>query len=200
MNQLRCWLRDTVDPEKWGDENYSDKVILQEERLPNDMRELYGIIASFEKASAKQMKKAVQDDELWGFLKDIKGIDAKIAGKLIYYLGDLRNYPTVSHLWSYSGLDGPGWRKRPHNWDVTSLCYVIADSFIKQRTPHYRDIYDKRKEYEATKPPCEKCLEQGFEEHCRPGHLNNKARRYMVKQFLKDAWVYVNKADHQSLE
>ena len=190
MNRMRCWLRDTIPPEEWPDKDFSDKEILKEDYLPNDLRGLNDLIMQLEKDSIKFLKKEIVNHELWPYLNDIKGIDVKIAGRLLHHLGDLERFPSPAHLWSYCGLDGPGWRKRPHNWTLTSICFNIAESFVKQRTPKYREIYDIRKEYEATKPPCEKCKEKGFEETCRPAHLNNKARRYAVKEFLKDLWIY----------
>lgn len=69
---------------------------------------------------------------------------------------------------------------------------MIGRSFQYQRKDgdsKYRAIYDERKEYEKTKPPCDKCLKNGNEEHCSDGHINNKAKRYAVKEFLKDYWA-----------
>jgi len=192
MNRMRCWLRDTLPKEEWSDKKFNDKVIAEAEELPNDLRHFIASIEQMEKDAKKMMRREMKKHELWAYLQEIRGIDTTLAARLIHRLGDLNSFPSPAHLWSYAGLDGPGWRQRPHNWGLTSICYNIAESFQKQPalSGGYRDIYDNRKEYEATKPPCEKCIEQGFEEKCRPGHINNKARRYAVKEFLKDLWVY----------
>ena len=34
-------------------------------------------------------------------------------------------------------------------------------------------------------------------ETCRPAHINNKARRYAVKMFLKDLWIENQKWQNQ---
>ncbi len=193
-NRMRCWLRDTMPQEEWGttdftDEKLNDKTVYA--NLPNDLRSFVDMIAEFEKASQKYLHKEVQKHYMWEWLNGIRGIGPNLAAKLLAKIGDLDKFPTVSHLWSYCGFDGSDWRKNKHNWALTSIGWLIAESFQKQKAENseYRAIYDKRKEYESAKPPCSKCLEQGFLEHCRPAHINNKARRYTVKQFLKDMWV-----------
>ena len=197
-NRMRCWLRDTTPKEEWSDNKFNDTAIADAEELPNDLRHFIQSIEQMEKDAKKMMRREMKKHKLWPWLESIRGIDTTLAARLMHRLGDIKNkFPSPAHLWSYAGLDGPGWRQRPHSWGLTSICYNIADSFQKQPalSGGYRDIYDARKEYEATKPPCEKCKEQGFEEKCRPGHINNKARRYTVKEFLKDLWVYANEID-----
>lgn len=190
-NRMRCWLRDTLPPEEWGDIDLSDKKLHDKtvyELLPNDQRMFVQMILDFEKSAQMYLHKEVKKHYLWGWLDEVKGIGANLAAKLLSRLGDIDRFPTVSHLWSYCGLDGEGWRQRKHNWALTPICHLIAKQFVKQGDV-YRKIYVQRKEYEATKPPCEKCIEQGFLDSCRPGHIDNKARRYTVKQFLKDLWL-----------
>jgi hypothetical protein len=193
-NRMRNWLRDTLPPEQWGDIDFADEKLSDEtvfEHLPNDQRAFVEMIAGFEKATQKHLWKEIKKHPLYPWLEGVRGIGPNLAAKLLSKLGDIDRFPTVSHMWSYCGLDGPDWRKNKHSWDLTSIGYLVADSFQYQKkgSDGYRDVYDKRKEYEATRPPCSKCIEQGFLEHCRPGHINNKARRYAVKQFLKDLWI-----------
>lgn len=196
MNQMRCYLRDSVPKEQWPckdlEKSFNDKIVMESEALPIDLRDyLKNYIVPKEKDTKKMMVREMKKHKLAPFFEGVRGMGAStLAARLMHRL-DGKHFPTVLHLWSYCGLDGPEWRKRPHNWALTSICFNIAESFQKQPTLSggYRDIYDKRKEYETTKPPCAKCEEQGFEEHCRPGHINNKARRYAVKMFLKDLWV-----------
>ena len=198
MNRMRCWLRDTVPKEEWPcknpDRSFNDKMVRETDLLPNDLREFLKYIEQLEKDAKKYMRREMKKHPLWPWLEGVRGIDTTLAARLLHRVGDLRRFPNVAKLWSYAGLDGPGWRGRPHNWGLTSVCYNIAESFQKQPrlSGVYRDIYDARKEFENTKPPCEKCIEQGFEENCRPAHINNRARRYAVKEFLKDLWVEGN--------
>ena len=197
MNRIRCWLRDTKPKEEWpcqdAEKSFNDAYILSLPvgDIPNDLRLMMAQIETLEKESAKWIKRELKNHELWPWLSSIKGMGPVLAGRLLHRIGDIKRFPNVAKLWSYCGLDGPGWRQRPHSWALTSICFNIAESFQKQKTfsGGYRDIYDDRKEYEITKPACEKCKEAGFEEVCRPAHINNKARRYTVKEFLKDLWV-----------
>ena len=219
MNRIRCWLRDTKPKEEWPcqdpDKVFNDAYIksLPVGEIPNDLRLTIAHIEELEKESAKWIKRELKNHPLWPWLSGIKGIGPVLAGRLLHRIGDIRRFPNVANLWSYCGLDGLGWRKRPHNWALTSICFNIAESFQKQKmfSGGYRDIYDARKEYETTKPPCtaeqypplkkdkkgnpiyRDCLSRGFTECCRPAHINNKARRYAVKEFLKDLWIEGNK-------
>lgn len=191
MNRMRNWLRDTLPPEQWGDADLSDKQLADDKilkLLPNNQMEYYAIVKSFEKSIQKYMQKEIKKHYLWPWLSSVRGIGENLASKLLFHLKDLNRFPTVSHLWSYCGLDGDGWKKRKHNWALTSICYLVANQFVKQGDV-YRQIYEQRKAYELAKPPCPKCLEVGSLEHCTQGHSDNRARRYVAKMFLKDLWV-----------
>ncbi len=195
LNQMRCHLRDSIPKEQWhckdADKSFNDKIVMESDLLPVDLRQLLKEhILPKEKDTRKMMEREVKKHPLWLYLSQIRGMGPTLAGRLLHRIGN-REFPSPAHLWSYAGLDGPGWRKNSHNWALTSICFNIAESFQKQPqfSGGYRDIYDKRKEYELTKTSCEKCKEKGFEESCRPAHINNKARRYTVKIFLKDLWV-----------
>ncbi len=194
MNMARCWIRDSIPKEEWPcnniEKSFNDIAVLNSELIPGSLKGIIEQLQSLEKYCDLVLKREIKDHPLWPFLESIRGMGPVLAARLLHRI-DSKEFKQVSNLWSYCGLDGPGWRKNPHNWDLTSICYNIADSFQKQPAGSggYRDIYDQRKEFEATKPPCEKCKEQGFEDSCRPGHINNKARRYAVKMFLKDLWV-----------
>jgi hypothetical protein len=187
------WLRDSLSPEEREKMNFDKKKLKDKEiikLLPNNMIEFLNLIEGFEESVQKDyMHKEIKNHYLWPFFEATKGVAANLASKLIFQLKDLDRYPTVSHLWSYCGLDGPDWRSRSHNHKVTPICYLIAAQFVKQGDK-YREIYERRKELEAAKPPCSKCLELGLTESCTPKHIDLRARRYTVKQFLKDLWVY----------
>jgi hypothetical protein len=195
LNQMRCYLRDSIPKEEWpckdADKSFNDAVVMESELLPVDLRNLlHEIVIPKEKSTKKMMEREVKKHPLWPYLESIRGMGPTLAARLLHRIGN-RHFPSPAHLWSYAGLDGPGWRKNSHNWALTAICFNIADCFQRQPllSGGYRDIYDARKEYETTKPPCEKCKEQGFEDKCRPAHVNNKSRRYAVKMFLKDLWV-----------
>lgn len=71
----------------------------------------------------------------------------------------------------------------PYNKTLKSALYVMADGFIKQQTPGYTDLYYAEKQRQRTLHP-EK-VGKDFSD----GHINNRAIRKMIKEFLKDLWV-----------
>ena len=160
------------------------------------------------------------------FLKQVKGIGPILAGALLAYL-DPAKAEHASSFWRYMGfhvVDGKaprfekgkkaGYSKRLH-----VLGWKIGDSFIKQRTPKYREIYDlaKNRENEKLGFPVdfngnpgpiatpEKCK---FYQECKKiqeakakrlgrkpkpppcaKHIHFRALRKAIKQFLADLWV-----------
>jgi hypothetical protein len=208
MNRMRCWLRDTIPKEDWSGKNFSDKQVMENEELPLDIRQIVtDNLGQMEKDTKKMMKRALKNHPLWPWLKDTKGISIILAARLLHRI-DGKEFPQVSNLWSYAGLDGSRWKGKPHNWELTSVCYLIGKSFVLVgKGGKYRKIYEERKEYEKTKPACDKCketraklegsntekdrerLEKWIKGQCSPGHIDNKARRYAVKEFLKDLWA-----------
>ena len=115
------------------------------------------------------------------FLSKIKGIGPATAAGLLAYTGDIGRFSCVSKLMKCWGLDvqnGKAPRKQAGkvakwNHKARSLVLgVIADSFVKQRSP-YRDIYDKEKDKQ--KKICDKLI-----------IAERRARRKMAKEFVKD--------------
>lgn len=129
--------------------------------------------------------KEMSPHPIYKWLTSIKGISDVLAGKFIAYI-DIDKTPGIANLWKYAGL-APGQNRRKGNnnkWNhkLKSFCYQLGDSFIKQRTPKYRDIYDKEKEKQIS--ICKEIDKKGWK-----GHADNRARRKMVKVFLKDLWI-----------
>ncbi len=63
---------------------------------------------------------------------------------------------------------------------MRTLCWKISDSFIKQRTPYYRDKYDKKKGQELSRKDKNKPKNKM--------HADLRARRFAVKRFLQHYW------------
>jgi len=143
------------------------------------------------------------------YLKFIKGIGPILAGGLISYF-DPYKAEHASSFWRYAGLHVENGKapKRKHgkklgyNPKAKVLCWKIGDSFIKQRTPFYREIYDKAKERENEKLnyPLENPKNCPFYKECKrklkkakaPAcalHIHYRAMRKMVKRFLADFWA-----------
>lgn len=160
---------------------------------------------------------------VWPWLKEIKGISHITAAKLISHI-DIENTPTVSALWRYCGLDATHIKRtkkisqeeakkfgKPYL--KKELLGVLADNFIKQRTPKYRDIYDKEKKkqmelLEKTTDKLKSTLNVSSQKETgekakdtvKPifalssppvslGHAHKRARRKMIKEFVKDLFV-----------
>lgn len=146
-----------------------DKISLELEQLEKNCK----------KEIDKYFKEEKNQTDIYKWLISIKGISNILAGQLISRI-DIDKTPGIANLWSYCGLKPEDKKRKGNNakWNhhLKSVCYLLADEFIKQRTPKYRDIYDKEKE---------KQLGQGL----KKGHADNRARRKMVKIFLKDLWL-----------
>ena len=218
MNQMRCWIRDTLPRDQWegvdfSDEALNDKVLVS--RLPNDMRPFVEEIQKFEDSAARYLRREIRKHPLWPWMEAQRGIGEVLAGRLLARI-HLERFPAPSHLWSYCGLDGPGWKalgedgKKRYSRRLNTMCWQIGSSFKHQPafSGGYRDVYDRRKAYELSRPWCgqcnnrcpacvktraKKCDPSHHGEgrvHCTAGHCDNKAARYAVKEFLKDLWVY----------
>lgn len=143
---------------------------------------------------------------IYDWLKTIKGISHILSAKLIAYI-DIKNSPTVSCLWYYSG-QAPQCKRtkgKKANWhhDLKMACFQIADSFMKQRTPVYRDIYDVEKEKQSKLMEKVKKKSKGYSKikDSAPkskGHAHARALRKSVKAFLKDYWVEAKRLESKS--
>lgn len=116
------------------------------------------------------------------FLSGVKGIGPATAAGLLAFVGDFSRFSSVSHMMAYFGLDvrdGKAPRKTKGqiaNWHQEGrslILGVIADLFVKMRTPIYRDIYEKEKAKQL--PLTDK-----------PIIAEKRARRKMAKEFIKD--------------
>jgi len=150
------------------------------------------------------------------FLSTVKGIGAILGGGLIAYL-DPHKADHASSFWKYCGLhveNGKAVKRQKgvklgFNVHLRTLMWKIADSFVKQRTPFYRDVYDNTKESENIKlgnpiknpkncPMYAECSQRLTTTAKRKGttkkkmpckkHIDYRARRKMVKRFLADLW------------
>lgn len=95
---------------------------------------------------------------------------------------------TVSQLWSYCGYGDPD-RKRTKGMSqeeafacgvplIKARLRLIAESFIKAKNEHYREVYDQeRARIDKLHPDWSK------------GHSQNCGYRKICKEFLRDLWV-----------
>jgi hypothetical protein len=209
MNRLRCWLRDTLPRDQWGDTDLSDKALKDEKLyrlLPNDQRLFVDVIRGMEASAERYMSEDVRQQPLWPWFERQRGIAEVLAARLLHRLGDLGQFPSPAHLWSYCGLDGPDWRRKTEEGKLTysrvlnKLAWQCAKSFSMQPrdASGYREVYDRRKAYEQTKGWCGKCRPKGEaadapRDLCIPAHIDNRAKRFTAKRFLLDLWVEAEK-------
>jgi len=108
----------------------------------------------FEKEYEKLMKEFVESEPIYiEFLSKIKGISGILSANLIKEFGYCENAPYISSLWKFTGMhvkdEKAPVRKRGEklefNARLRTMVWKIGDSFVKQRTPFYRKIYDKEK-------------------------------------------------------
>lgn len=156
---------------------------------------------------------------IYSWLKNIKGISHLLSAQLISYI-DIKKFRQVSSLWHYCGMhvkNGIAPKRSKGNkidWNpqMRMICYKISDSFIKQRTLKYRDIYDKEKAKQLIlledqvninnhqqnvskrkKKEVEIIHEMNTMIILAPpqskGHADMRARRKAVKEFLKDLFL-----------
>lgn len=119
------------------------------------------------------------------FLKNVKGVGPMMAGVIVSEY-DITRAPTVSNLWSFTGL-APGkdklvkGKKATFNtWLRTKMCGVLAGSFLKCGSP-YRQFYENMKTRLENKAP--------WKDEPKPGHRHRAAIRYMMKMFLRDLYI-----------
>lgn len=192
------------------DDKMKDKVLLAmiAERGDHGFLQLLQLATEQENFARRTLQKAMRDTEQWAYFAPIRGIAEVAAALLVLRLGD-RTFPEPSNLWSFMGLTpdwetrrGPGMRNR-------ALCMNLGDILICSRNPVYHPLYTERRAYEEARneagdyaDQAARALGKDWSEDGRksaaykayaagllPGaHLHARARRYIVKRFLKRIW------------
>lgn len=141
--------------------------------------------ADLENEVTCEIAQTVKEHEMYDWFRRVKGIGPGLAGCLLAHI-DIEKANSVSALWKYAGLavndqgvaDRPTkGQKLPYNAELKRICFLIGASFLRAGSP-YRDEYDEAKEfYRRTK------LDWTLK------HVDNAARRKMVKLFLSHLWA-----------
>ena len=148
------------------------------------------------------------------FADATRGFGRPSLAQIIAEAGDLCGYANPAKLWSRMGLglnpdhgsryDGRSPRRR-------SLMHIIGDNFVRAGGP-YKELYNARKEFERTKPPCGKSLKNAKGEPigeckdadgancCKAGHIHNRALRYIEKRLLRELWRTWNRMPKEIFE
>lgn len=138
------------------------------------------------------------------WVKSLHGFGPIIAAGLLAHI-DITKAPTVGHIWSFAGLNPHQvWEKghtRPWNGALKVLAFKIGDSIVKfHNSPEsfYGPLYEKRKVYEQSRNERGELAEQALlkpKTHKQwknyyskgtlpPGHIENRARRWIEKLFF----------------
>jgi len=134
----------------------------------------------------KQIEEEVKKYPLIEWLTSIKGISYNTSAYLISHI-DISRSTHVSDLWRYCGLDATHIKRMKkitqeeakkfgHPGLKKELLGIVADNFIKQRTPLYREVYDSEK------------LRQSNIVKTKM-HAHRRAIRKMMKIFLQHYYV-----------
>ena len=197
--------------EKYKDKNISYMIEELKDKNKLGKSELYYIdklvdlskeVEGIELRHKNLMDKYLQFEPMWEYwLKNIKGISTVLAGNLLKNFNYCEKYQYVSSLWRHCGLDPDGAKGRRkgkeihYNPKLKTLAWKIGDSFIKQRTPVYRRIYDNEKvrqrslHPEAIDNPVYLETKKGFKKLYTDMHIHRMAMRKMVKIFLQHYWL-----------
>jgi hypothetical protein len=167
---------------KWGDRGSG----VQEEIIA----ECYELLLGLERKLDERIAAIVKDHPLYEHLSKIKGVGSLLAAELLAFV-DISRAPTVSSLWRYAGYgvtDGKADRpvageKLKYNKRLKKVCYVIAVSFLRARSPYAQIYYEARERYEAERPDWPKARR----------HL--AAMRKMIKVFLAHFWEVARLAE-----
>lgn len=188
------------------DKAYSDKNIeklldkmLEEKKLSQEEYDYIKGVFETAKMSKKLetsytplMTRYIKTQPIWEWLNKVKGIGSILASNVLYKFGHCETYRQVSSLWKHCGLhvqeDGTAPKRQrgvklDFDLKLRTLCWKIADSFVKQRSQPYRRIYD-----------AEKRRQLSLMENDAPNkpvsllHADLRARRKMVKIFLSHYW------------
>lgn len=179
----------------------------------------YMMLHNSEKETAKQMVPLVNEFSIYtAYLSKVYGCGPTIGAYIIAYM-DIHTATTIASFWKYCGLDVVNGvarsMKKEHLIDVVyinkkgeektrksitfcpfikaKLLEVFAGCVIKAQRYEgniYYQVYENRLEYEKLMTQ-DKVYTSGDHEG-KPYteyHLQNRAKRYMVKMFLQDLWL-----------
>ena len=131
-----------------------EKITEQEKGYIERILDVQKNAEKYEKEYEKLMKEFVESEPIYvKFLVKIKGISVILSANLIKEFGYCENAFYISSLWKYCGMHVVGGEapvrkkgeKLEFNARLRTMVWKISDSFVKQRTPFYRNIYDREK-------------------------------------------------------
>lgn len=227
---------------KYQDDNLADlveemrdegKLTAHEQEYLSEMLEAAEVSAQAEKRYQSVMKITTSEPIYVEWLENVYGVSHTLTARLLHRFGYCEDFPTVSKLWSYSGL-APGQErtrgeKLGYDPQAKTLAWLVADRMIMQgeRSRYKAEFYDPYKQKQVNRMEASECTYcgEGVAEHapsdpCEEwqkfededamdlsgfalgdrhpdnatpawsrGHADNRARRYLAKQFLSHYWT-----------
>lgn len=170
--------------------------------------------SGIEAATLKEIERISGTWKINDWLRAQRGIGPTMAGVILSEI-DITRARHSSSLWKLAGLDVQN-GSAPHPVKGTPLSYnnflrtklvgVLADSFIKSKSPWSETYYGYRTRLDSKRGPCRTCVEKpGFmgAEVCyncngkvadapwgkSDAHRDRAAKRYMIKMFLTQLWL-----------
>ena len=170
--------------------------------------------SGIETATLKEIERISALWKINDWLRAQRGCGPTMTGVILSEI-DIARARHASSLWKLAGLDvQDGKAPRPvkgtplsyNNFLRTKLVGVLADSFIKSKSPWSETYYGYRQRLNNKRGPCKTCVEKpGFmgAEVCyncagkvddapwgkSDAHRDRAAKRYMIKMFLMQLWL-----------
>lgn len=193
--------------DKWTDDEVMDEL---KEMLENDefndeemeyVEKMLDLLQDTQEMEDKYkwfMQRYEQEPIYREFLDHVRGIGTIHTANLIYRIGYCEDYKHVSNLWSHFGLDPDSPKKRQageefnYNPELRTLAYKISDNLVRANGIYKQQFYNPYKERQLEKM---ELAEEGKMDEFdgsapeNKQHAHIRAKRYMVKKFLKHYWV-----------
>jgi hypothetical protein len=139
--------------------------------------------AELEKEADEHIRIISSDYPIINKMTQVKGVGKLLAARLVASV-DISKDDTVSSLWRYCGFatqDGRSERmkkgeKLHYNRSLKPVCYLIALSFLKSKSPYSSIYYEAKEYYSNNKTEWTKL------------HIHYAAMRKMIKVFLSHVW------------
>lgn len=175
--------------------------------LTSDLVDARNLLKSRQDAEAQAMADLAPELPVFDWFTEHRGLKAIMFARFLANAGaGMDNFPTPAHLWSRFGLAVvDGHSQRPRRGEELgfsprrrAFAIGVLGTNLMMQNPRWKAVYDWRKEYEreqaAAKGITVKAAaaitpkQKATGTFMSDGHVHARARRYMVKQFLKAFW------------
>lgn len=151
--------------------------------------------AAYEEELKKKVAELLKGIPLYrAVFEPIRGVGPLIGGALMAEMQDIRRFPTAAALKAYAGYHLTPEGKRPirgqDHWNANLKQAVFKWVEATQKQPkgtEWRDKLEARVLYEKSQHP-KKIKDEADKTRFNPGHLRNRAKRWLAQQFLEYVW------------